>query len=183
LVDPQSSGVTPETQITTNQEFQARLTLAGAPATPLGDVALGTRAIAWLHECAVVGLCAMQLGVAERAVQMTGEYTNRREQFGRPLASFQAVHQRAADAYIDVEAMRVTLWQAAWRLAEGVPASAEVAVAKFWASEDPICAVYAAQQFHGIGVDVDPPPLLLSRSKQIELSLGSRCASSRGLAR
>lgn len=178
LIDPQSSGVTPESQLTTNYEPQARLTLVGAPAAPLGDA----RAVAWLHERALVGLCAMQLGVASRAVQMTGEYTNKREQFGRPLASFQAVHQRAADAYIDVEAMRVTLWQAAWRLAEGLPASAEVAVAKFWASEGSHRAVYAAQHLHGgIGVDMDYP---LYRyylwSKQIELSLGS---SLRQLAR
>jgi alkylation response protein AidB-like acyl-CoA dehydrogenase len=182
LIDPQSSGVTPEPQVTTNHELQARLTLAGAPAAPLGDVGRGPAAIAWLHERALVGLCAMQLGVASRAVQMTGEYTNRREQFGRPLASFQAVHQRAADAYIDVEAMRVTLWQAAWRLAHGLPASAEVAVAKFWASEGSHRAVYAAQHLHGgIGVDMDYP---LYRyylwSKQIELSLGS---SLRQLAR
>jgi 3-oxocholest-4-en-26-oyl-CoA dehydrogenase beta subunit len=175
LVDPQSSGVTPEPQITTSHELQARLTLAGAPASSLGDVACGAQAIGWLHDRALVGLCAMQLGVAARAVQMTGEYTNRREQFGRPLASFQAVHQRAADAYIDVEAVRVTLWQAAWRLAQGLPASTEVAVAKFWASEGAHRATYAAQHLHGgIGVDMDYP---LYRyylwAKQIELTLGS----------
>src|SRR5437773_1872882 len=110
-----------------------------------------------------------------RRLRVTAEYTVRREQFDRPIASFQAVHQRAADAYIDVEAIRLTTWQAAWRLAAGLPASAAVAVAKFWASEAAHRVVYAAQHLHGgIGVDVDYP---LHRyylwSKQIELTLGS----------
>jgi len=117
----------------------------------------------------------MQLGVTERALRLTADYTSRREQFGRPIASFQAVHQRAGDAYIDVTAIRLTCWQAAWRLASDLPAAAEVAVAKFWASEAAHRVVYAAQHLHGgIGVDVDYP---LHRyylwAKRIELLLGS----------
>ena len=50
---------------------------------------------------------------------MTAEYTTDRKQFGKPLATFQAVAQRAADAFIWVEGMRWTTWQAVWRLAEG----------------------------------------------------------------
>ena len=173
LVDPRAAGVTLERQMATNREPQARMTLAGAPGEPL---ARGGAAVTWLIERALVGLCAMQLGVTERALRMTAEYTIKREQFGKPIASFQAVHQRAADAYIDVEAIRLTTWQAAWRLATGKPASTEVAIAKFWASEAAHRVVYAAQHLHGgIGVDVDYP---LHRyyfwSKQIELTLGSQ---------
>ena len=170
LVDPRGRGVTLERQLATNREPQARLVLDGAP----GDVLPGAN-VGWLVERALVGLAAMQLGVTERALRLTAEYTARREQFDRPIASFQAVHQRAADAYIDVEAIRLTTWQAAWRLAAGLPATAEVAVAKFWASEAAHRVVYAAQHLHGgIGVDLDYP---LHRyylwAKQIELTLGS----------
>ena len=170
LVDPRGSGVTLERQVATNREPQARLALDGARGDPLPDASVG-----WLVERTLVGLSAMQLGVTERALRLTAEYTVRREQFDRPIASFQAVHQRAADAYIDVEAIRLTVWQAAWRLATGLPAAAEVAVAKFWASEAAHRVVYAAQHLHGgIGVDVDYP---LHRhylwAKQIELTLGS----------
>jgi alkylation response protein AidB-like acyl-CoA dehydrogenase len=172
LLDPRASGVTLERQVATSREPQARVTLAGAPAELL---ARGEASVGWLVERALVGLCALQAGVADRALRMTAEYTTSREQFGRPIASFQAVHQRAADAYIDVEAIRLTTWQAAWRLATGRAAAAEVAVAKFWASEGAHRVVYAAQHLHGgIGVDVDYP---LHRyylwSKQIELTLGS----------
>jgi len=172
LVDPHAAGVTLERQVATHREPQARMTLAGADAEL---VARGTGAVGWLVERALVGLCALQLGVTERALRMTAEYTTTREQFGRPLASFQAVHQRAADAYIDVEAIRLTMRQAAWRLDAGRPAAAEVMIAKFWASEAAHRVVYAAQHLHGgIGVDVDYP---LHRyylwSKEIELTLGS----------
>jgi len=170
LVDPRGPGVSLERQIATNREPQSRLALDGAPGDPLGE-----GGVDWLVERALVGLAAMQLGVVERALRLTAEYTVRREQFDRPIASFQAVHQRAADAYIDVEAIRLTAWQAAWRLANGLPAAAEVAVAKFWASEAAHRVVYAAQHLHGgIGVDVDYP---LHRhylwAKQIELTLGA----------
>jgi alkylation response protein AidB-like acyl-CoA dehydrogenase len=174
LVDPKAAGVTQEGQMTTSGEPQFRVTLAGAGAEPLGETpAAGT--VDWLMARALVGLCALQLGVTDRALRMTAEYTIHREQFGHPIASFQAVHQRAADAYIDVEAIRLTTWQAAWRLAAGHLAGAEVAVAKFWASEAAHRVVYAAQHLHGgIGVDVDYP---LHRyylwAKQIELTLGS----------
>ncbi len=130
--------------------------------------------LSWMIDRATVGLCAMQLGVAERALEMTAEYTKTRHQFGRPIANFQAVRQRAADAYIDVEAMRLTLWQAVWCLDVDVDADLEVATAKFWAAEGAQRVVHAAQHLHGgIGVDVDYP---LHRyflwAKQIELTLG-----------
>ena len=62
-------------------------------------------------------------GLAAAALALTAEYTKTREQFGKPIATFQAVGQRAADAYVDAEAIRLTAWQAAWRLSAGLPAS------------------------------------------------------------
>jgi alkylation response protein AidB-like acyl-CoA dehydrogenase len=96
-------------------------------------------------------------------------------QFERPIASFQAVSQRAADSYINTEAVRLTAWQAAWRLSEGMPAAEQVASAKFWACDGGLQVLHAAQHLHGgVGVDRDYP---LHRcflwGKQIELTLGS----------
>jgi alkylation response protein AidB-like acyl-CoA dehydrogenase len=121
-----------------------------------------------------VGLCAIQLGVTDKALRMTAEYTTTRVQFDRPLAHFQAVGQRAADAFIDVEGIRLTLWQAAYRLDEGLPADTEVEVAKFWASDGGHRVAHAAAHLHGgVGVDVDYP---LHRyflwAKKLELTLG-----------
>jgi alkylation response protein AidB-like acyl-CoA dehydrogenase len=178
LVEPSAPGVTLERQVATNREPQARLTLdgvrVGADAV-LGDPAVGLPIVEWMVDRALLGLCALELGVVERALRITAHYTTERRQFDRPIGSFQAVQQRAADAWIDVEAIRLTTWQSAWRLDAGLPASDEIRMAKFWASEAGHRVVYTAQHLHGgIGVDVDYP---IHRyylwSKTIELTLGS----------
>ena len=103
-----------------------------------------------------------------------------RKQFGRPIASFQAVSQRAADAYIDNEAVRLTAWQAAWRLDHGL--AARRSRSRSPSSGRPKAAqrvVHAAHHLHGgMGVDRDYP---LHRyfllAKQLELQLGSATPS------
>lgn len=162
-----------------NVDAERRETTAGFPeydvrfdpseGTPLSVDANDLR----LH--AVVALCALGVGVAERALELTAAYTSERKQFDRPLGSFQAVQQRAADAYIDVQAMRLTMWQAAWRLSEGLDADHAVKVAKFWAAEGGQRVVSSAQHLHGgLGADIDYP---LHRytlwAKWIELAFGS----------
>jgi alkylation response protein AidB-like acyl-CoA dehydrogenase len=124
-------------------------------------------------ERARTGLCALQLGVTEEAVRRAAAYLNERHQFGRPLSSFQGTMLRAADAYIDTEAIRVTLWHAAWRLDTGRPASEAVAVAKWWASEAGQRVVHATQHLHGgMGADVEYPiHRYFLWGKQIELML------------
>jgi 3-oxocholest-4-en-26-oyl-CoA dehydrogenase beta subunit len=185
LLDPRAGGVDAERQIVTSGEIAMMLVLDGA-AVPEDDVLVepgsDPDAIAWLHDRALAGLCALQVGLAERALRLTADYLSGREQFGRPLAKFQAVQQRAADCYIDVEAMRWTLWEAAWRLDEGLPASQEVAVAKFWAAEGGHRVLAAAQHLHGgVGVDVEYPLHRYTlRAKQVELTLGG---ANRQLAR
>ncbi|MEO7331916.1 MAG: acyl-CoA dehydrogenase family protein [Minicystis sp.] len=178
LLDPHTPGVRRERQIATTGEPLSQLTFSGArvaEADVLGDPHQGAAIVDWIVQRATVGLCALELGVAERALAMTASYTGSRMQFERPIATFQAVGQRAADAYIDVEAIRLSLWQAAFRLSQGLPASQSIAIAKFWAAEGGHRVVYAAQHLHGgLGFDRDYP---LHRhylwSKQIELTLGS----------
>jgi acyl-CoA dehydrogenase len=177
IVDPNASGVTRERQDTTNMHAAARLTLQGVKVGAddvLGTADDGAEVLQWTVERATGALCAIAIGICEEAVKMTAEYTNTREQFDRPIATFQAVGQRAADAYIDTEAVRLTAWQAIWRLSEGLDATTEVAVAKFWAAEGGQRVVHAAQHLHGgMGVDRDYP---LHRyflwAKWLELSLG-----------
>jgi alkylation response protein AidB-like acyl-CoA dehydrogenase len=185
LVEPGGPGVRLERQLATNREPQARLELAGAALAAdavLGDPNGGAEIVEWLLDHALVGLCAIQLGVAEEALRRTAEYTRTRKQFGRPIAAFQGVALRAADAYIDLEAMRATLQQAAWRVAAGLPARAEVAAAKWWACRGGQRVVHTAQHLHGgIGADVDYPiHRFFLWSKQLDVTLGG---ASRQLAR
>lgn len=112
----------------------------------------------WLAARATVGACAAQLGIVERALEMTAAYARTRVQFGRPIGSFQAVSQRLADAYIDVEALRLTMWQAAWLLSTEQPAASEVATAGFWAAEAGHRVLHTAVHVHGgVGIDVSYP--------------------------
>jgi len=143
------------------------------------DALLGAKdgsdaAIAWFRDRLTAAFCAVELGLCEQALKITAAYTSERRQFDKPIGSFQAVGQRAANAFIDTEAIRLSLWQAAWRLAEGLPAQEELAIAKFFTAEAGHQVVYACMHLHGgIGVDVDYP---IHRyyiwSRQIELTLG-----------
>src|SRR3989440_7328119 len=177
IVDPSAKGVTRERQDTTSGIPEARFELDGvhvAGSDVLGDPDSGAAIVEWIVERATAAMCSLAIGVCEEALRMTAEYTKTREQFDRPIATFQAVGQRAADAYIDTEAIRLTAWQAAWRISAGLPAAHEVAIAKFWAAEGGQRVVHAAVHLHGgIGVDKDYP---LHRyfllAKQIELTLG-----------
>ena len=138
-----------------------------------------------ITEFAIAALCVMEAGACASALDLTAEYTKTRVQFDKPIATFQAVGQRAADAYVDTEGIRLTAWQAASRLSSGLPATAEVAVAKYWAAEGGQRVVHAASHLHGgVGVDRDYP---LHRyfllTEQIELTLGGAGDSLRRLGK
>ncbi len=175
VLEPTAEGVRLERQITTNREPQSRLVLDGARAADvIGNAGNGAAIVEWTLERGTAALCAQQLGVAIEALRRTAEYTSQRKQFGRPIATFQGVALRAADAFIDLEAMRTTLWQAAWRLSEGLPAEAEVACAKWWACTAGHRVAHTAQHLHGgIGSDIDYPiHRYMLWAKQAELTLG-----------
>ena len=85
---------------------------------------------------AIAALCATQAGVCEAALRLTADLrVASASSSARKIATFQAVAQRVADAYIDTEAIRLTARQAAWRLGEGLPAAEELHIAKFWAAD------------------------------------------------
>jgi alkylation response protein AidB-like acyl-CoA dehydrogenase len=132
----------------------------------------------WLTTRYTVGLCAFQLGVTERALELTAEYARTRVQFDRPIGSFQAVAQRLADAYIDVAAIRLTLWQAAWRLSVGLDAAAEVATAKFWAADAGHRVAHTAVHVHGgTGIDMSHEVhRYFTAAKRAEFELGGATA-------
>ncbi|MFN8036915.1 MAG: acyl-CoA dehydrogenase family protein [Acidimicrobiia bacterium] len=178
VVDASAPGVTIEPGEATNRELDAVVTFDGVTvlsSSVLGAVGSeGRRVTRWVADRAMVFLCALQVGVGEEAVRQAADYTSNREQFGRPLSTNQGVAMEVADAFIAVESMRVTLWQAAWRLAEGLDASKEVLVAKWWASQGARRALHLTQHVHGgIGVDVDYPfHRYFLWSKQLEVMLG-----------
>jgi alkylation response protein AidB-like acyl-CoA dehydrogenase len=139
-------------QHTSDGDVTALVTFDNSPATPVGDETTPTR----LAQLLTVAAAAEQLGVTEGALALTADYAKTREQFGRPIGTFQAVGQRLADGFIDVLCQRLTLWQAVWRLSEGLDAASEVAVAKLWAADAGHRLAHTTVHVHGgVGIDLD----------------------------
>ena len=175
LVDSSDAGVALATTETTARERRSTVTLDGVSAADvIGDPRNGTAIVAATVQRLLAGLCATQAGVSAEALRLTAAHVSEREQFGQKIATFQAVAQRAADAYIDTEAITLTARQAAWLLANGRPATEALHTAKFWAAEAGFRVAHAAQHLHGgIGVDTEYPLFRYFRTtRQIELTLG-----------
>ncbi|MQA07106.1 MAG: acyl-CoA dehydrogenase [Pseudonocardiaceae bacterium] len=186
LVSPEDPGVSLRRQVVVDSDSEACLEFDGAwvgSDRVLGEVGQGEPVVGWLLERGTVGLCAHQLGVAERALEMTAEYARTRVQFDRAIGTFQAVSQRLADAYVDVEAIRLTLWQAAWMVSEGMDADLEVSTAKFWAADAGHRVAHTAVHVHGgVGIDIDYPlHRYFVAAKRNEFSLGAATAQLRGV--
>lgn len=156
LVDANAAGISLEPTRTTNGLAHAHVTFGGVAAAAIGD---DDAAVTFLRSRLRVALAALALGVAEEGVQRAAAYTSQRHQFGRPLSSFQSTAHRAADCYIDVESMRGTLWQAAWRLDQDDADAPDAAlVAAWWAADAGPRVVQSVQHLHGgLGADTDYP--------------------------
>ena len=154
---PDDPGVTVVSQRFSDGDLVARLELDGVRlgADRMVGAADGS-AERRLRHLLVVAACAQQLGVTEGALRLTASYARTREQFGRPIGTFQAVSQRLADGYIDTLGQRLMLWQAAWRLDEGLAADTEVAMAKLWAADAGHRLAHTTVHVHGgVGIDLD----------------------------
>ncbi|MGV4981763.1 acyl-CoA dehydrogenase family protein [Streptomyces sp. NRAIS4] len=131
-----------------------RLTLDRAPAEPLG----GADAYADVLATARTAFAGLQAGVCAGSLARAVAHVGSREQFGRPLATRQAVQLRAADAHMDTEAIRVTAYEAAWRRDAGLPYATHALTAAWWASEAGQRVVHTGQHLHGgAGADLDHP--------------------------
>jgi alkylation response protein AidB-like acyl-CoA dehydrogenase len=184
LIDPTSDGVSTVRGVTTRKEPVHELHLDGVVATDvIGSTANGADILSFVHQRALALLCATQVGVTDRQLRLTAKYASERHQFGRPIATFQAVTQRLANCYIDVEAVRLTTYSALWRLANGFAAADDLRIAKWFASDQAHLVAHACQHIHGgAGVDVENPQHRYTLwNKHIEGSLGAGTASLRSL--
>jgi 3-oxocholest-4-en-26-oyl-CoA dehydrogenase beta subunit len=184
LVRDDDAGLTVESQVVSDGDAVARLELEGV-VLPAERVLGGEDVATWLTERLTVALCALQLGIVEGALELTASYAKEREQFGRPIGSFQAVSQRLADGYIDVLGLRLTTWQAAWRLTEGLPAALEVATAKLWAADTGHKIAHTTVHVHGgVGIDMDGEAhRYFTAAKRIELMLGGTTVQARAIGK
>ncbi|HWC33639.1 MAG TPA: acyl-CoA dehydrogenase family protein [Mycobacteriales bacterium] len=171
---PSTEGIVSHRGKTTARETALDFDLTDVAAELIGSAG----AAEWLRERWFVALAATAAGIADGAVRLTASYTSEREQFGKPLSTFQSVALKAADAYLDATAIRAAARQAAWKLDIGEDARLEVLTAAWWAAEAGQHAVHITQHLHGgMGADITyPVHRYFLWGKQIELLLGGASA-------
>jgi alkylation response protein AidB-like acyl-CoA dehydrogenase len=149
IVGARAPGVTmePLTAVGADRPFRVGFDGVRVPAgraLPGGD-----EAAAAVSAYGAAATCAELVGAAQRVLDMTVEYATQREQFGKPIGSFQAVQHHCADMATDVLTSRFIAYEAIWRLSAGLEAATEVSMAKAWVSEaaERVCA--RGHQVHG----------------------------------
>jgi alkylation response protein AidB-like acyl-CoA dehydrogenase len=136
---------------TFNRELQCLVVLDGVQITNSHCI-IEVRSesdLRWVSDAAMALQCMEMVGGAQAVLDQTVEYLKNREQFGRSLASFQAVQHLIADVRVAIEGARMVAYQAAWRVGRGDPADREVAVAKFHCNEAYKLATLNAHQLWG----------------------------------
>ncbi|MGP9019701.1 acyl-CoA dehydrogenase family protein [Streptomyces sp. BR1] len=160
LIRPGAPGIEVAPVETTAPWSAGRLTLSGARGERVGGHGPDAGADAYEDVLATArtAFAGLQAGVCAGSLARAVEHTTTREQFGRPLSTNQGVLLRAADAYMDIEAIRVTSYEAAWRRDEGLPFRAHALTAAWWASEAGRRVVHTGQHLHGgLGADLEHP--------------------------
>jgi 3-oxo-4-pregnene-20-carboxyl-CoA dehydrogenase alpha subunit len=111
-----------------------------------------------LYHLAVAGACAVADGALAAALTLTTAHVRGREQFGRPLATFQAVAQQIADVYLAARTLHLATMSACWRLDSGRDAGQDTDVAAYWVTEYGPPALRTCHHLHGgLGMDISYP--------------------------
>ncbi|WAM17769.1 MULTISPECIES: acyl-CoA dehydrogenase family protein [Rhodococcus] len=186
LVDPGADGVTlaPTPSASGSPEFA--ITFAGARGELL---AAGDDAVQTLYRIALASIGAVADGLLSGATVLAGEHLATRHQFGKPLATFQAVSQQIADVYVTSRTLHVSALAASWRVSEGLDAQDDLDVMAYWIAAEVPAAMQVLHHLHGgIGVDVTYPlhryystakdlaRLVGGASYRLDL-VGARCSS------
>jgi 3-oxocholest-4-en-26-oyl-CoA dehydrogenase beta subunit len=138
--------------VTTNHALAYDTDLTGVPAERVDASAEAVR------DHLRAALCVTAVGVADAGIREAAAHLSQREQFGRPLAVFQATTFQLGDAYCELQAMRATAWQAVWALTQEQPAEREVAVACWYATDAAERIQHTVQHLHGgLGADTTYP--------------------------
>lgn len=151
LVDPLAAGVSLTRTPTSSGMPEFTVRLDRVRAEPLGAAAV-------LRRCMIAGVCAVGDGLLAAALELTAAHVRSREQFGRPLATFQAVAQQIAEVYIAARTVHLVALSACWRLGAGLDPDEELEIAGYWLASEAPAALQVCHHLHGgLGVDVSYP--------------------------
>jgi len=179
LIDRQQAGVSTtllKTMDQTRKLCEVRLVKVqvGAEAI-LGTPGKGWDALSRILDRGKVALCAEMCGGARKVLDMTVDYAKVREQFGRPIGSFQAIQHKCANMLVQVESAKSAMYYAAWAVANDVPdAALAAAMAKAYCSDAYRQVTAEGIQVHGgIGFTWEHDlHLYFKRAKGSEVTFG-----------
>ncbi|MCI0346269.1 MAG: acyl-CoA dehydrogenase, partial [Chloroflexi bacterium] len=159
-----------------SEDGARRLAAVEVRTSPKTRMAQNRDAIARATDRGAAATAALLNGIAIRMLEMTVEYVRTREQFGRPVGSFQAVKHKLAGAFVRIESSRAAAWYAAYAIASRLPdASLAASVAKAVAAESESLMNTEALQCHGgIGFTWEHDlHMWMKRGKSLESSFGT----------
>ena len=134
------------------------LRLDAAPVSHVLGAGTGGRVVTDLYQLASAGACCLADGAVAGALSLTTEYIAAREQFGRPLATFQAAAEKIADVYITSRTLHLATLSACWRLDTDRGAAADLDVAAYWLAQEAPAAMRTCHHLHGgLGMDISYP--------------------------
>jgi alkylation response protein AidB-like acyl-CoA dehydrogenase len=177
IVDGKSAGISSTVLKTIANDKLCEVVFKGVKVPKeniLGELDQGWDEVQKIIQRAAVAKCCEMVGCIQEALDMTVSYAKERKQYDRPIGSFQVIQHYCADMATDVDGTRLSTYQAAWMLSEGLPCTKEVAIAKAWAGEACQRVMALAHQIHGaIGVTIDHDlQYYTRRAKAAEVSFG-----------
>jgi alkylation response protein AidB-like acyl-CoA dehydrogenase len=141
----------------------------------LGEVGWGWKIVNFILQRATILKCAEILGGAQAVLEMTNAYAKERIQFDRPIGSFQVIQHKLVDRFIDVEALKYLVYEAAWGISTGSPSDLQISITKAKANEVFQRVCIDGIKCHGaIGFTIDHDiGLYYRRIRAAEFFLGS----------
>jgi len=155
---------------------QARIEFDTTPARLIGTLDAGEQALAAMLDRSAIALCAEALGGTGAVLDIAVDYAKVREQFGRPIGSFQAIKHKCATLLVNLESSRSAVYYALWAVSADDPELPKLAsLAKAFCADTYLEACgEAIQILGGIGFTWEHPAhLYLKRAKNTQLSLGN----------
>ncbi|MCP4577935.1 MAG: acyl-CoA/acyl-ACP dehydrogenase [Deltaproteobacteria bacterium] len=177
MVDSKSPGIhiTPMKTLAGDKQFEVDFKGVSVPKDHvLGPIGRGGEILEKILQKGTICKCAEMLGGSQKVLEIATEYAKEREQFGRPIGSFQAVQHHCSNMLMDIEGSRFITYKVAWFLGEGIPCTKQVSAAKAWTSEGYKRVAGLGHQIMGAtGYIIEHDmPLYSRRAKIAELALG-----------
>jgi len=175
LVDPKAPGIelTQQLSLASDTQYKVRFDDVRVPV----DDRVGAEGSGWstwdqvMHD-GIILLAAQAMGGAERALEITVQYTKDRHQFGKPIGAFQAIAHYLADASTEVDGGMTLVWEAAWARSQGRPVRRLAPMAKLFACQTfRDMTAMCVQVWGGVGFTLEYDiQLYFRRAKQLQLS-------------